>query len=181
MNKLTYNIKLFSYWQAGSGKGSGNLSDSTVLKDNNGLPYLPGKTIKGLLLDAAKDDGMTDDNQKAIFGVANGQLDTVIFENAVLPAGTSATLLEKPQIIPSLYEIKAFVKLTADKQAVNGALRTNEVCIPLTLTSTIHCQNDEQVNAIKDCFPLVKHLGLKRNRGFGRCMLEVANAENTNA
>lgn len=40
---------IHSYWHAGSGRGRDAVLDAEVIRDSDGLPYLPGKTIKGLL------------------------------------------------------------------------------------------------------------------------------------
>src|SRR5699024_12014467 len=46
---MKYQIKFLSDWHVGSGLGAGAETDAEVLKDENKLPYIPGKTIKGLL------------------------------------------------------------------------------------------------------------------------------------
>jgi len=171
MIALHYTIQFLSYWQIGSGKGSGNLSDASILKDANGLPYLPGKTIKGLLLDAVKDNHVDAATQRAIFGEENGQTVTTIFESAVLDTPIKTALLQSPQLIPGLYEIKTFIRLDESKQAVHGALRTKEACLPLTLVGTIQCTDEAAKATLQASFPFLKHAGLKRNRGFGRCRI----------
>jgi CRISPR/Cas system CSM-associated protein Csm3 (group 7 of RAMP superfamily) len=45
-------FELSSYWRIGSGKGAGVLADSIILRDVDGLPTIPGRSIKGLLRDA---------------------------------------------------------------------------------------------------------------------------------
>ena len=49
MQTLTYQIQFHSYWHCGSGLAAGAGVDALVVKDANGLPFVPGKTIKGLL------------------------------------------------------------------------------------------------------------------------------------
>ena len=53
--RINYTITFLSHWHAGSGLSSGADADSVVIKDKNNLPYLPGKTIKGLLKDIFED------------------------------------------------------------------------------------------------------------------------------
>lgn len=43
--------ELKSYWHIGSGRGAGSLVDSLIERDSAGLPYVPGKTLKGLMRD----------------------------------------------------------------------------------------------------------------------------------
>ncbi|MEQ8817876.1 MAG: RAMP superfamily CRISPR-associated protein [Thalassobaculum sp.] len=45
-------IDLESYWHVGTGRGSSGLIDSLCARDRDGLPYLPGRSLKGLLRDA---------------------------------------------------------------------------------------------------------------------------------
>ena len=54
MKDLQYKIEFTSFWHTGSGLSSGTESDIVVIKDKNGLPYIPGKTLKGLLREAAE-------------------------------------------------------------------------------------------------------------------------------
>lgn len=50
--KKTLKFDISSYWRIGSGKGAGVLADSIILRDVDGLPTIPGRSIKGLLRDA---------------------------------------------------------------------------------------------------------------------------------
>lgn len=43
---IKYKIEFFSNWHCGSGLAAGADVDALVVKDCNGLPYVPGKTIK---------------------------------------------------------------------------------------------------------------------------------------
>ena len=52
MNTKILKLEISSFWHAGTGAGQGALLDSVVEKDNLGLPYLPGRTLKGILRDA---------------------------------------------------------------------------------------------------------------------------------
>ena len=70
--KIEYTITFLSDWHAGSGLSSGAEADAVVIKDSNNLPYLPGKTIKGLVKDALLDLG---NNSEVIDG-------NIFFSNA---------------------------------------------------------------------------------------------------
>ena len=47
---IRYCIKFLDYWHLGSGDSAGSMYDSIVVKDKFGLPYVPGKTVKGKLI-----------------------------------------------------------------------------------------------------------------------------------
>lgn len=48
----TLTIEMLDLWQAGSGRGEGKHLDSVPVLDAEGLPFLPGRSVKGLLRDA---------------------------------------------------------------------------------------------------------------------------------
>ena len=50
---IDYTIEFFSLWHCGSGLAAGADVDERVIRDKDGLPYVPGRTVKGLLRDAA--------------------------------------------------------------------------------------------------------------------------------
>jgi hypothetical protein len=45
-------VEISGWWHAGTGRGGGEDADAVVAKDRYGLPYLPGRHLKGLLRDA---------------------------------------------------------------------------------------------------------------------------------
>ena len=47
--RIDYSIEFFSYWHCGSGLAAGADVDELAIKDGDGLPYVPGRTVKGLL------------------------------------------------------------------------------------------------------------------------------------
>ena len=52
---IKYLIKFYNEWHCGSGLAAGADVDLLVIKDKNGLPFVPGKTMKGLMREAATD------------------------------------------------------------------------------------------------------------------------------
>ncbi len=52
MKRRLLKFRLSSYWHIGSGAGGDAVADSLVNRDAQGLPTIPGRTIKGLLRDA---------------------------------------------------------------------------------------------------------------------------------
>ncbi len=49
---IRYKIQFHTFWHCGSGLASGADADLLVIKDKDGIPYVPGKTVKGLLREA---------------------------------------------------------------------------------------------------------------------------------
>ena len=52
--EMKYKVEFYSDWHCGSGLSSGSDIDSLVIKDEDGLSFVPGKTLKGLLREAAE-------------------------------------------------------------------------------------------------------------------------------
>lgn len=51
--EIKVKISLKGYWYIGSGQEAGAYADSLMLKTKNRLPYIPGKTLKGIFRNAA--------------------------------------------------------------------------------------------------------------------------------
>lgn len=49
---LNYTLRFYSDWHCGSGLAAGANLDALVIRDADGLPFVPGKTIKGLMREA---------------------------------------------------------------------------------------------------------------------------------
>ena len=52
---INITIRFFSQWHCGSGTSAGADVDELVVKDKNGMPFIPGKTLKGLIREATED------------------------------------------------------------------------------------------------------------------------------
>lgn len=52
---IRYTIQFHTYWHCGSGLSAGAALDALVIKDRNDLPYVPGKTMKGLIREAVNE------------------------------------------------------------------------------------------------------------------------------
>lgn len=55
MNNIRYTIQFYSPWHCGSGLSAGADLDALVTKDKSKMPYIPGKTLKGLIREAVED------------------------------------------------------------------------------------------------------------------------------
>ena len=186
MPNLHYKITFYSYWHANSGKGAGMEKDSLVIKDENGLPFIPAKTMKGLFRDAADtlmDAGylMNSDFKTRVFGFGGDegqQSETsaeVRFDNASLGFVNQETELKV--LSHNLYDAKSSTRIGEKKQAEDYSLRTAEATIPVALYGVIKNLSEQDVEPMTKAFKMVKRLGLKRTRGFGRCIVEQLKTE----
>ena len=166
---MRYTVTFYDFWHLGSGVSAGAQMDSLVVKDENGLPYVPGKTIKGLLrenveiLDASK--------ARDIFGFEGANIASSYFSNATLDEATQEHLNNNPTLKKHLFDKVTSTAIDENGIADDKSLREIEVVVPLTLSGTIECEEKE---LIKQAALMIKQMGLNRNRGLGRCKVEVS-------
>lgn len=182
---MKYKLEFFTYWHCGSGLGAGADLDATVIKDNKKLPFVPGKTIKGLLREAA--ETLFDDNPDLIKKafVFNSKLknDTesekksehlkgeMFFTNAMLPEKESNQITK--ELSSYLYDSITSTAIDDEGIAKDHSLRKIEVVVPCTLEGEILNVPDGLHDEIKNALMFVKRLGVNRNRGLGRCKFTI--------
>lgn len=182
MKTINYKIEFFSNWHCGSGLAAGADVDELVVKENDGLPFVPGKTIKGLLREAYENVCAykhLSSNTDAIFGyfddankMGKGK---VFFSNAILKDEESKKIVACG-FIPFLYQSFSSTAIDDNGIAKNRSLRKIETCVPCSLYGTIDNIPDEFVEEnIKDAMRFIKRLGVGRNRGYGRCKISIVN------
>lgn len=190
MQNIIYKIDFFDFWHTGSGLAGSTYADSLVIKNENSLPIIPGKTLKGLLREAAQELHKLDENLvtkhfiNTIFGVQpeknNNRNPTAneglcFFSNATLSKNLSDKLESNFEQKQQLYQVLSSTAIDSNGQAKEGSLRQLEVTIPLSLYAQIvDFPNDAaSKNQLEHCLNWIKQLGLNRNRGLGRCHLSI--------
>lgn len=176
---IKYEIKFYSYWHCGSGLAAGASMDAIVVKDSDGLPYVPGKTIKGLLRENVEEySDISEEEINDMFGTrAEGtnndgkkyKSGKCYFTNATLSEG------ERQKIIANKWQkflYDSIAQTSIDDEtgtAKEFSLRTTEVVIPCTLHGEIDNVSDGIADKIELALRMIKRLGVDRNRGLGRC------------
>lgn len=190
--KLVFDIH--SYWHVGSGLGQGANLDAVVVKTAAGLPYLPGRSVKGLLREAlqiAEDYGHTavvDGTTQRLCGTMTGkgvaisrfetEAGTISLTNAVIE-GMEEWAAENRDKTRGLFVQVASTSIDEKGLAVTDTLRRIEAAVPVKLVAMVETDEtgDEWLKSLKAAAPLVRGIGAGRNRGFGRCHLEVIPCE----
>lgn len=165
---MKYSVTFYDFWHLSSGMSSGVQMDSLVVKDEDGLPYIPGKTIKGLFRENA--EILDKEKTKNIFGDEGSNIASSYFSNATLDSATIAYLKENKTLIKHLFDKLTSTSIDKNGIADDKTLREIEVVVPLKLSGTIECEEKE---LIKKAGEMIKQMGLNRNRGLGRCKVEV--------
>lgn len=176
---IKYEIIFHNDWHCGSGLAAGADVDALVIKDKDGLPYVPGKTVKGLVREAVDIlFGRDIKGYGAVFGRVERENEGVrsesFFTNAVLGK------IERDYILANnaaayLYRSPASTAIDENGIAESNSLRKIQVTVPCTLYGEIYEVNEDMVHFLEDAMCYIKRMGQWRNRGLGRCTIEVIN------
>jgi CRISPR/Cas system CSM-associated protein Csm3 (group 7 of RAMP superfamily) len=182
---ITYQIEFFTEWHCGSGLAAGADVDALVVKDCDGFPYIPGKTLKGLIKEGVeevfnfeedslngKDKVELRKNMNDAFGYFDDKDEKgkgcLFFSNAELPDDIKSVIkCEKEQ--EYLYRSVSSTSIDDRGIAKEHSLRRMETTVPCTLEGVIINVPSEMVKHIERGMQFIKRLGVNRNRGLGRC------------
>lgn len=186
-------VRFLSAWQVGSGLGDGYLADSRVNRDHDGLPWLPGRAIKGALREAAWRLGACREDLRAaeniFFGgrslqgadeVSRAQGLMHVAPGYLCPSVRQAYrglgAAEREDLVQDMLCHRVQTALDDGRRVVNGSLRTLECGMPglefesgidLALTDSI--SEDWAASYLAALCAGVKSMGGNRSRGLGRC------------
>lgn len=175
---ISYKITFLDFWHLSSGLSGGARLDSSVIKDNEGFPFVPAKTLKGVLREVAESFG--NDFVNECFGEVV-QKDRVPkegvchFSNATLSQATKDALKHLTRFLYAKIASTAIDEILGS--AKDGSLREIEVAKPLSLYGTIHNVPTNYADTMINTLKSLRAMGLNRNRGLGRLKIEIL--ENT--
>ena len=165
-----------------------------VIKDKNKLPYVPGKTIKGLVREAVENilsfkSGINAENKELFirtFGNADDEdwnmlkddsekdkekkedrmrKSETFFKNAELDDALKKIIIRE-KLEPYLYRAVSSTAINENGVANEYSLRRMETVVPWELTGMIV---DVPAEFVIGGLKYIKRLGQNRNRGLGRC------------
>lgn len=193
MSNIEYTIQFHTDWHCGSGLSAGADVDALVVKDKDGLPFIPGKTIKGLVREAITEirgfkSAVVKDGKKVIeveaddlFLTSMGFFDKdkdvkqrgdVFFTNAEL-SELERTAIVSNNVARFMYRKISSTAIDENGIAVDHSLRKTEVVVPCKLEGRILNIPEGFEKEIRDALRYIKRLGQNRNRGLGRCTIEI--------
>ncbi|SDA64310.1 CRISPR/Cas system CSM-associated protein Csm3, group 7 of RAMP superfamily [Algoriphagus alkaliphilus] len=182
-DKINYTISFLTEWHAGSGLTAGAEADSVVIKDQDGFPYIPGKTLKGLFVDSFRDfkalgiEGFNDESFNPLFGFMDKNTKvtspgSLFFSNVILPEEEKSAIGKDH--VDFLYRNIASTAIESTTGvAKKSSLRVMEVCIPLSLEGYIQGADDSDRQLIDQLARYIRNIGANRNRGLGRCSIKL--------
>ena len=183
--KVKYKVDFHTDWHCGSGLAAGADVDALVVKDKNNMPFIPGKTIKGLVREAVEEiRHIQGKNTDEVFINSFGFFDNkdekkkgcMFFTNATLEENEYKAIISN-EASRFMYRNIASTAIDDNGIAKEHSLRKMEVVVPCTLFGTIHDVPKEMTEEIVKSFGFIKRIGQNRNRGLGRCTLLLESIE----
>lgn len=185
MKNLNIKITFHSPWLCSSGLAAGAEADVRCIRDRQGLPYIPGRTLKGLIREAVENcvalSGQdvdlntafgTEATDAPIEGLRQGCL---YFSDAELAAE------ERKAIVANGWQDRLYINKvstaidTETGIALDHSLRTMETVVPCTLHASILHVPDAIADTLARSLGWLKQMGMTRHRGLGRCTVSVEN------
>lgn len=203
MEEMTLEVTLSGYWLCGSGKGDGPGADELPILTPDGTPFLPGRTLRGLLRAAAElltearaySEGVVErlfgssplgENVPTDSRALDMELGRNTTEKGTLFVG-SATL-GRTQAEREAWQrfarededdrvSKAFIRLGSTRIGKEGVADDKTLrTFEVVVPMTLYAEAQlpaERVGLLRDAAALVRELGSGRNRGFGRASITV--------
>lgn len=173
MSNIEYTITFYSQWHCGSGLSAGADVDALVIKDKDDMPYVPGKTIKGLVREAVENLMQFTRADKSVlieqaFGKGGETTGCAHFGNAEL-CKVEYEAITNANAAQFLYNKVTTTAISNEGTAQDHSLRSIETVIPCTLHGDITDVPEELTDDIVKSLGLIKRIGHKRTRGLGRC------------
>lgn len=195
---LALNLRFLSDWHLGEGAGARGHVDAVVRRDpRDGLPYVPAKTLTGMLRDGCERIVYGLDGQdpagpwhgllREVFGGdredeadRSAREASLSIGAARLDASLRRAICTTPGMGEALVFLKPGVKLDRRGVAETGMIRFEEVVLagaelraPVSLA--LDGERREQAMALIGAGArAVERMGAKRRRGAGRCELSLA-------
>lgn len=194
MFETAIRVTFLSDWQIGSGMGGGPVADSILIRDINGLPYIPGRALKGALREGAWRLGLCRKDLADLVPYLWGTASTTRASNVPgkitvasghLPEDLTAWLLSldpdsRARYVSDMTMLRVQTALEDERQIKASSLRTLECGIPgLFFQSHIAIDApDLAQDWLAEYFgavcAAVKSIGADRARGLGACLVEPA-------
>lgn len=185
-------IKFLGEWLVASGLGDGSRADTVLVRDHHGLPFIPGKSIKGILREAARELGEArndlKETKKRLFGgkdeddspgdlgilrISRGELEPLL-RNELINIDNA----DRATFVNDLTIIRSQTAIDSTGSAKNKSLRRIECGIAgMEFVSTLDIDLEESDDEkwfdeyLRAVCAMVRVMGAGRYRGFGRCCI----------
>lgn len=202
MEQFTIEISLISEAIFGNGESSTSLVDIEILKDEIGIPYLRGKTLKGKLREEIvelekilfNDDKLSYELSNSLFGKEGEyEASTLKFTDCKISKDIDNNIryslengdINKDEITEAFTEIRNFTKIDNNGVAEKGTLRQARVIRKgIKLYCDVICQRElskEEKSILAYGIATLRNLGMMESRGKGQVICRLlANTSSNN-
>jgi len=188
-------VQLLDTWHVGSGRAQGRHLDAVVDRDARGLPYVPGRMLKGLLRDAAQAmqswGHWSAERVERLFGSASQGSEAGLQPGLLHISSAELSAAERDWLGSDSADARrqrealfiAQFQTAIDQDsgiAASGSLRGIELVLPVDLMSEVmlgrsgQTATDDDWQHLGALLPLVRALGAHKTRGHGRARLSWA-------
>ena len=109
-------FELRSWWHTGSGRGVASSLDAVIVRDEDGLPFLPGRTVKGLLRDGV---AQWEHWQSTVATVAGGgNVEAASLTTVLFGSRGGAEDLDRHSTVPGLLRVSSACVAAELRQAL---------------------------------------------------------------
>ncbi len=196
--KYELEIKLKSDLCASSGESMGSYIDSDVCYDDNGIPYIPSKRIKGLLRECAEEYCEWNESLKeyinTIFGTEGAQNPGKLkIDNAYIKDYETVTdelneitnvYVSKQRIINSFTYTRYQTAIDENTgRSLDNSLRTTRVIKQgnVFVASIDIDAEEKEIKLLKNASKLCQHMGMSRTRGYGEVVCDLNKIDDNNS
>jgi len=186
-------IDIRAFWITGTGRG--RIHDAETIVDSAGLPYLPGRHLRGLIRDAVEfraelSKAQVDvDKARRLFGgwgspEGDNAPGLIEVRDARLPSPVAQATGKDPALRDALFAVVHATAIQPDTgTAADRSLRSFRVAVPMRLRGQIAWRPDvpaddplarEWDGIVERALPLVLGVGAHRHRGLGEAVLSLA-------
>lgn len=188
-------VKLLSDLCMYSGETYNSLVDTDVVHDENGIPYIPAKRLKGCIREAALElkefDLISSEEYDELFGTEGNCSSAFTLSNAFVEGyeemvkSLKACPWQELKTAENVLQQYSYVRKQTAVDLETGVAETNSLrsarVIRKGLTFTADCDWVRTVSRpeiLKKAVSLVKHIGLSRTRGLGMVEMNLDDTEN---
>lgn len=171
---LTVQMKLSSDTIFSSGYSIPGGEDISIKRTEDGMPYLSGSTMKGLLRETTENYLVWTKSDETILHELFGKESCADSDSKRRLVFSDWTVDEQETQLPQEEWVSTRTFTALEEDVVKqGSLRLAS-CLNsgIVLTGTIICDSEDK-KLLKDAIPFLKWVGLLRNRGFGKVETKV--------
>ena len=186
-------VDIRAFWITGTGRG--RIHDSETIVDDHGLPYLPGRHLRGLIRDAVEfraelGEAQVDVEKAArLFGgrgspEGDNAPGLIEVRDATLPKAIAQAARNDQALRDALFSVVHATAIQPETgTAADHTLRSFRVAVPMRLRGQIAWRSDapadhplagEWDGIVERALPQVLGDGAHRHRGLGEAVLSFA-------